>query len=223
MTPRIIHVFSTYSHRNIGDKKRHAEAASSWWRAYKNSHVEWVNVSVPETSLKRNAKTVLGDAKTLPFIRDVIDDGIEQAHGQPDDLIVWSNDDVCFTEDITNDIWWAACGWASRRDFMAVPRRITKDAVAKGRFHPGCDLAFFTVAQWADIRQKMPDMLLAREAFDLILMHVLAGFGGKEIKDVLAHSMHFQYWVSHSSDPSSMHNKSLAESYREANGIKKHW
>lgn len=223
MNPRIIHVFATYEHRNIGDKKRHAEASASWWRAYRNSPVPWINVSVPETSLKRNAATVLGDAKTLPFVRDVIESGIEQAHGQPDDLVVWSNNDVCFTEDITNDIILAGMGWASRRDFMAVPRRITKESVKKGYGHPGADLFVFPVSEWAEMRQKLPDMLLAREAFDLIWIHVLQRMGGKEIKDVLAHSMHQQYWVEHSGDPSSMHNKSLAEAYRESNGIKKHW
>lgn len=218
MTPRIIHVFSTYSHRNIGDKKRHAEAASSWWLAYKNSHVEWVNVSVPETSLKRNAATVLGDAKTLPFIKCVLEDGMEQARAQPSDIVFLCNEDVGIAESIGEDIIATRIGWASRRDFMALPRRLTKEAIAKGSPHPGIDAFWFPVSDWPVLRNAFPDMILSRSRWDLVYRAVLGLNGGKEIVNVLGHVLHGQKWLASETEPAGIHNIKCYDEYVAANG-----
>lgn len=217
---RIIHLFSSYSHRNIGDAKRHSEAKASWWRAYKHSpDVQWVNVSVTEGDLKRNAKTVLGDPKALPFIRDYVDDGLEQARAMPDDMFAVTNDDCALVETIAEDLIAASIGWGSRRDFMALPRRVTKETTAKGHDHPGCDLFFMPVAAWAAVRAEFPDMVHGREAWDLVMRAILRKRGGKEVFNCVAHSMHMAYWLSHSDDPSSRHNQALAEQYRIANDL----
>lgn len=226
MPARILHIWSNWARKKPGDQRRHADARASWHRAYGtvgDCSGRWLNVAVDEKDMPRNAKTVLGDPFPLPFVIDIIDMGIEQAKGQPNEYVCWSNDDTNFVEDIANHLCEAKLGWASRRDFLSVPRRVTRESVVKGHKHEGCDLTFFSVAQWAGIRKKLPDMVLAREQFDLIWKDVIARMGGNEIKDVIAHAMHSTYWLAHSSDPSAMHNKALSEQYRVDNGMKKHW
>jgi hypothetical protein len=222
MSGRIIHIFSQWNRTRPGDQRRHADAVASWHHAHRTAG-DWVLVPVDEGDMKRNAKTVLGDPFPLPFVRDVIDMGIEQARGQPNDLALWVNDDSCLTQDIANDLMETQLGWASRRDFMAVPRRLTKETVAKGHFHPGADLTVFPVSRWTEMRQKLPDMVLCREQFDVIWKDLIGRMGGKEIKNVVAHMMHANYWESHSSDPSAMHNKEASEQYRRDNGMPTHW
>lgn len=214
---RIIHIFSQWARPRMGDRKRHSEAAASWHHAHRTAG-EWMLVPVDEARMARNAKTVLGDPFPLPFVRDVIDMGIEQAHANADDLVVWSNDDICFAEDIANDLLETRLGWASRRDFMAVPRRCTKASIAKGYAHPGVDSFSCPVALWTKIRQDMPDMFIARSRFDLVLRDVLKRNGGKEIVNVLAHSLHHQDWIASEQEPAGIHNIKCYDEYVEKHG-----
>lgn len=217
MANRIIHIYSDYTRAKIGDVKRHKEAASSWARAFRG--VEYQCIPVHEEGLQRNAKTVLGDIKTLPFWKDVIDAGIERTRPSDGDVVVWTNDDVAISEGTGLEILEMKCGWASRRDFMALPRRVTKDAVAKGSPHPGADMLFFPVDQWPMLRTQFPDFVLGREAFDMVYRNILCGVAwAGELKNVLAHSLHEQHWQKYWDHPSSKHNNRLGAEYASSKG-----
>jgi hypothetical protein len=217
MPNRIIHIFSKYEPPRVGDRKRIADAQASWFRAYRMAG-DWVNVPVLEAGMKRNAKTVLGDNKPIPFLLDIIDAGIEQAHAAPSDIVFFCNSDVSIAEDIALDIEAHPVSYASRRDFMAVPRRVTKQSVARGAAHPGIDAFSFPVALWPKIRQEMPDMLIARSRWDLVFRHVLKRNGGVELKDVLAHILHGQEWLASEEEPSGLWNIEKYWAYEEAHG-----
>lgn len=213
---RIIHIFSSYPHRCAGDVRRHQEAKASWYRAYKHSaDAEWVHCAVAEGSLKRSAATVLGDPKPLPFIKNILEAGMEQARAQPSDIVFLCNEDVAIAEDIEIDLIATRMGWASRRDFMALPRRVTKESIAKGSAHPGADAFFFVAGDWPQLRDKFPDMILARSRWDLVYRSVLQRNGGKEIVNVLAHVAHPQKWIAAEEEPAGLWNIKLFEEYEK--------
>jgi hypothetical protein len=215
--PRIIHIFSQWHRTRLGDQRRHADAVASWSRAF--AGVDHLCIPIHETSLKRNAKTVLGDQRTLPFWKDIIDAGIEQAHAAPDDIIAWTNDDVAIAEGAGLEIAEMKCGYGSRRDFMALPRRVTKESVAKGASHMGADLLFFPAEQWPMLRTQFPDFVLGREAFDIVYRNIIVGVAhGGRLENVLAHAIHEQHWQKYWDHPSSKHNNKLGAEYAEKMG-----
>lgn len=217
--PRIIHIHSSYHHPKVGDAKRHSEARASWYKAYKHSpDVEWVHAAVPESATKRNAATITGHGKPLPFIKDYVDAGLEMAHAQPSDLFAVCNDDCAFAENIEEDILQAGIGWCSRKDFIALPRRITKQAISTGSPHPGCDLFFMPVSKWAEVRKDFPDFIHGLSRWDLVMMAVLKKHGGQEIFNCIAHSMHPQAWLKAESEPGGLWNIKLFEEWETANG-----
>jgi hypothetical protein len=218
---RIVHVYSSFTPPRLGDRKRISDAQASWWRAYKTAG-EWLQEPVFEADMKRNAKTVLGDKKPIPFLLDIIDMGIEQATQHNgitgNDRVFFCNSDVAVAEDIANDIMAHPVTYASRRDFMAVPRRCTRDAISKGSAHPGMDAFSFPVGMWPKIRQEMPDMLIGRSRWDLVARDVLKRNGGVEIYNALGHVMHGQDWITSEEEPSGLWNIDLYWKYESEHG-----
>jgi hypothetical protein len=222
--PRIIHIFSRHLPARAGDMKRLNDAQRSWQWAYRHAG-DWLHVPVADKDMKRNAATALGDRKPIPFLREVIDTGIEMSRKQcdatPDDVVFFCNSDVHVAEDIADAILAQPVSYASRKDFMFVPRNCTRQVLAKGSPHPGIDAASFPVKLWPKIRREMPDMLIARSRFDLVLRSVLKRNGGVEIMDCIGHVLHGQEWLASESEPSGLHNIDLFWKYEK--DVEKLW
>ncbi len=207
---RIIQIFSQWLRPKAGDRRRHSDAVASWHHAHRTAG-DWVLVPVDEVDC-RNAKSI-GDKKPIPFLRSIIDVGLEQSHAQPSDTLFFINDDVHMAEDIGNDIATHPLSYASRRDFMAVPRRCTKASLSKGQNHPGLDAFSCPVALWPKIRREMPDMFIARSRFDLVLRSVLKRNGAVEIYNALGHVLHPQDWIASEEEPAGKWNIDLFWKY----------
>lgn len=212
----LIHTWCPPTHCNAGEAMRRRAAQSSWDRAYKSGN--WLPCEVAEKSLPRNASTALNDPRPLPFIRDIFDRAIEASHAQPYDILVFTNDDIAMAEEIGPLIEDVKMGWASRRDFMSIPRRVTREVLAKGADHPGVDIIFFPVHSWTLIRSIFPDMLLATERWDLVMRSVLKNAGGSEVRDIIAHAMHVAYWTRYWDNPAARHNCRLYDEYCAEHG-----
>lgn len=213
---KLIHTWCPPTSSNAGEKIRTHAARASWARAYKTG--DWVQCEVVEKSLRRNACTVLNDPRPLPFIRDIFDRAIETSHAAPEDIIVFTNDDIGMAEEIGPVIEDVKTGWASRKDFASIPRRVTREVLVKGADHPGVDLVFFPVYLWTDIRDMFPDMLLATERWDLVMRSVLKTIGGTEVRNVIAHGLHMAYWTRYSGNPSAEYNCKLYDEYCAKHG-----
>lgn len=217
---RIIQIYSENIRFRHGERKRVAEAQATWFRAHGHRSVcaaRWQLVSVQEKDLHRNAATVLGDPKPIPYIKDIVDSGLDQVKAAPNDHFIFLNDDCGVVENIADDIC-SGMGYASRRDFISIPRRLTKESVAKGAPHVGIDAIWMPVYEWAAVRNDFPDMLLGRSRWDLVMRRVLKNRGAKEAFNCLAHQLHEPWWIASENDPSGLWNIKCFEEFEKANG-----
>jgi hypothetical protein len=162
---------------------------------------------------KRSAKDI-GDARPLPYLRDILAAGLEAGDGIGNaDVVIWTNDDCGFTPGALD----AIKAHVSRWDFGCVRR----DPQHMGRE------AFFFRASWLrDNLAKMPDVIMGTCVFDLTLAKWLRGLRGiKTTMENLAldfppvdlpaglvsHVEHESSWLAHQDAPSAEWNRKLFE------------
>lgn len=156
----IIHLWSLFSPTDPDAQRRHALAQSTW------ASQPWRELPVDDATLPRLFDE---NGRKLPFVRDLFD---RAADGGPSTgIVIFTNADIGVVWDAAFRIALAlqvnGAGYSFRRDFgrlSAVPSDITQ-----GADYPGTDLFFFRVGWWQKHRAQMPDMLLAREAWDACL------------------------------------------------------
>lgn len=170
---------------------------------------------------KRNA-TSIGD-KPLPFIRDMLDQANEMAN--PKDIIVILNADIGVVPGITGEILDAcqlhgAC-YAQRMDFKKIQRTIINEKEASiGDKYCGVDLFAMTKEWWNTFGKSFPDMLLGREAWDMIMRYIVKINGGKELFSAIYHERHGSYWYSNIKCNGNEYNRELAREWLKLNNKK---
>ena len=212
---KVIHVWSQRQ-RWGADQRRHELALSSWQREYKTGC--WVSVPVTQAQLRRNAKTTLRDPRELPFLRDLLDLATKQA--ATDDLICFCNDDTVWAHGITDTVLHVKhCAFASRHEFVRLPKMPTCIEIIIARKHCGCDFFVFRPRWWQANRRDMPDMILGCEAWDLVLRKLMASCNGAELHAAIAHEEHGATWQGRRNDPSALHNRKLAGEWLAKRGL----
>ncbi len=202
----LIHVWSQYGVSGR-DLARHLIARQSWEREYTSGG--WKAVVVLERSLRRTARTALGDSRKLPFVRDLLDKATARALGKG--LVVFSNNDVIFAVGLTDTLRNVElCAFASRHEFVRLPQAPTCLEILCARKHCGADLFAMTPAWWRAHRRDYPDMLLGAPAWDMVMRRLMQLTGGIELHAALAHEEHLSHWLTHRSDPSATYNEALA-------------
>lgn len=173
----------------------------------------WRSELALDEPLPRNA-TSLGEVPPLPFIRDLVERGFEGGS----DFVALSNADIGFTPGITGQVLDAlaaggAC-WAHRWDFYRVNQLARSEAqVRKARWYPGSDFFAFTRDWWNTHGRVFPDMVLGREAWDLIMRHTMRRAGGREIHLAIYHERHESPWEVTRDLPGNGYNRKLAEQW----------
>lgn len=164
--------------------------------------------------------TSIGDAP-VPFIRDMIEQACREA--EPRDIICIANADIGFVPGITGEILdacynFGSC-YAQRHDFRRIERLIVNEVeCAAGKKYPGADLFAFTKEWWDKRNQFFPDMLLGREAWDMIMRDLIRSTGGIELHNAIYHEMHDSHWLKHRGCAGNEYNKKLASAWLAANG-----
>lgn len=198
------------------DKRRHEVAFKSWLREYDTGH--WFPCEIDEAQLPRTSKSALRDSRKLPFLRDLLD--IAARAAQPDDLLIYSNDDNVFSPGLTDTLLALTTpAWAHRMEFVRLPVQPTCLDIVTARKHPGSDLFAIPPLWWAKHRDEMPDMVIGCEAVDLIMRKLMRLTGGVELHAAIAHEEHQSWWLSHRSDPGERHNVRLAEEWLAKRGL----
>ena len=217
---RLIHCWNDYTYRKQDAQYRHGIAKESWEREYKKGR--WIPRPVYDAELPRNANSV-GESKPLPFVNDIINMACDQA--QPDDLIVLTNDDTIFVEGLTERLLALdAPRWSSRWEHQKVKGPLNCETIKKNAAwkHVGADIFVFTRKWWMEFGRELPDFLLAKEQWDLILRTLINLRGGREEDALCAHIMHDPEWHSPAQRESvgNLFNRESAQKFVRANQLR---
>lgn len=208
---RIIHAWNDYPYRPSDAQWRHEIAKRSWEEEYKRGR--WIPCPVYDAQLSRNAQSI-GEPKPLPFVNDIIDAAASQA--QPDDYICLTNDDTIFVHGLTDLILDGPMQWSSRWEHITVKEPLTRETIQKNAWkHVGADIFIFTKRWWLEVRSEFPDMILAREAWDLVLRTLIGLKGGQESIALCGHIIHQPEWHSpqHRESVSNIFNREAARGF----------
>lgn len=214
--PRLLFVFSEYRKNGI-DEQRRCDNASTTWQFHFNQGTllsfPVLNADLPRTSAH------LGDSRPVPYVKDLIDYGIQFA--MADDIVVIANRDICLTtvaperieEGVKRGKGFTA---AIRRNWSQMPAGRLRRTVLNCKPDGGFDLFAMTPAWWAAHRDKMPDMLLGREAWDTVLRNIAEDLAGKDayVDDATYHEYHHSFWLREKmTNPGQIHNRKLAREF----------
>ncbi len=204
---------------------RRTSIARASWREEQAWAGGWSQLLVPESELPRSA-TALGDPRRCPFYRDLIDAAASRVDFR--DVIVVSNSDVGiapgFTGWLVEALLRSEAVYTHRWDrHERISRPLISEAeVSAGRWYPGSDCWAFTKAWWTTWGDRFPDMVLGREAGDLVLRHVVKQGGGVEIPSCVWHERHASFWEANGNRnelAGNLHNRVLATTFlREFGG-----
>jgi len=210
----LVHVYNEYD-REGESSRRHKFARASWEREYEFGN--WKPYPVHEGQLERNSGEL--DDRRIPFLKDLIDFTVRHKHLKADAIVVFTNDDTCFTPGLTQmilrEVGMKGAAFAKRRDFkQRLSRLLDAHEIRKAYFYTGQDLFAFTVEWWKQHKDEMPDMLIAFEAWDWILRELILLHGGGELFDAIYHEYHPAYWQEHRLElKGNIYNRNLARKW----------
>lgn len=149
--PRVIHAFDQ---RDVSIPR--VERAQSSW-----GELGWVQAPYGRAKYRRSAKDI-GDARELPFLRDVLANALEVASDR--DFIVFTNDDITLRPSVDSDVRRLLA-----KAVMVTGRRVDVSEGGRpvGGQHPGRDLVAFR-AGWLRLNLgSIPDFILGASKWDI--------------------------------------------------------
>lgn len=214
--PQLLFVFNEYRKNGIEEQRRCDNASLTWQFHFNQGTL--LSFPVRDTDLPRSS-TELGDSRPVPYVKDLIDYGIRFA--TQDDIVVLANRDICLTtvapERITEGVKRGKGFTAAiRRDWPQAPPGLLRRTVMNCKPDGGFDLFAMTPDWWSRHRDKMPDMLLGREAWDTVLRFMAEDDAGKSVyvDDVTYHEFHRSFWFKEKlTNPGQIHNRKLAREF----------
>lgn len=213
----IWHAYSAYRPKDPDTLRRMNVAAQTW------ATQMWKELPIPDNP----AHLFRDNGGAVPRIRELWDAACK---GKPDsDIIVFTNSDICVTQDCSMRIVAALqsinAAYCFRRDFGRLDAPLPAGTIKKGQPYVGSDLYAFRVGWWRKNREHFPDMLLGRECWDAI-MRLLIDWThpgqNPTLYDLIYHEKHASTWENprnRRSLPSQRHNISLAKGWMLAYGF----
>lgn len=176
----------------------------------------------PQLRFARDSRKVGDEQPPVPFVRDMISQGMAYATS-PEDILFLTNADVGFIPAITRAADWLRCAHhMRRRDFPRIDRPITPEQIVEGEEYPGADGFAFTVKWWKEHGRLFPDMLLGRYGWDSAMRNLVRRSGGAEVKNQLWHESHSAPWSETAYDiehnAGNRHNRTLLLKWIEQYG-----
>jgi hypothetical protein len=167
--PQLILVHAPYQPKDKEESRRMANAHTTWRFLF--GQFQMLERAVWEREITRTGRDV-GDEHGTPYIRDLLDAGAKTA--LPEDIIVYINEDIGLTTEAAQRL---VAGVERGKGVTICPRRVLTcpepgrayRSVKNCKVDGGMDVIAMTPAWWAAHREKMPDMLTGREAWDLCM------------------------------------------------------
>jgi len=167
----IIHVSSIYRAKDDDSIRRNEFAQKTWLSFYESGNV------IPAM--------VYDDNDELPKIKDIFEWGYKFCKND-DDIILYTNSDICITEDAYNKILESCkryqCTFSFRKDFdkleeIKTPSEVSKSLFSNGSRTPkGADVFAVTKRWWLEWRDYLPDnQIIGRPTWDWIF-RITMGF-----------------------------------------------
>lgn len=227
-------IFVYYDNPSNGEEEaeRYAMARATW--DYHFSQGDLIEVPVRAKDLTRTSLG-LGDTREVPYIRDLFDAGCTVA--APEDVVVVCNSDILlsstlFSRIIEGVIRGKGATCCQRRRVEPKLGRIYKDFTGC-KTDGGFDVFAVTLSWWRTHREKMPDMLLGREAWDTcfrVLVEEIADGRGRlstvsgqpeqwarsnaYTDHVAGHKNHYSNWIAERlTNQGQIHNRALARNF----------
>lgn len=229
---RIIFVYYDNAINDDDERTRYAAARATW--DYQFNQGDVIEVPIKAGQLPRTSLAI-GDSRELPYIRDLFDAGCALA--APEDIVVLCNSDILlsagmFPRLIEGVIRGKGATCCQRRRLDPKQGRIYKDFTGC-KTDGGFDVFAVTPHWWRTHREKMPDMLLGREAWDTcfrVLVEELADGRGRlstvsglpeqwarsnaYTDHVAGHKNHFSNWIAERlTNKGQIHNRGLARNF----------
>jgi hypothetical protein len=216
LPPKIVWVTSSPSELSHDAAKRLKIARRSIEQENELSGGRWIEC---DFVAPRDGREV-GD-KPVPFIRNMLDQACGVA--EDEDIVLILNSDIGVCTGITGEIidaceMFGSC-YSQRMDFRRIDRTMVNEIeIATGTKYPGADFFAFKKKWWIKRSQFFPDMLLGREAWDMIMRDLVRSTGGIELHNATYHEMHESHWLQNRQCAGNEHNKRLAREWLAANG-----
>lgn len=216
----LIHLWSLFTPKDPGAAARHLLARSSWEKQL------WSELPIADSELPR---LFTEGNKRLPFIRDLFDAATVEADLQ--DIVVYSNSDIGFCDMAAFRIAFALqandAGYSFRRDIAPRTTLPTDEEVASGSEYCGTDVFFFRVHWWKSCRDRFPDLLIAREAWDACLRVLMEATNHEKplsLPDLCWHVRHSGngHWEAPQNRytlPGQIHNLEHAKAFLKRQGL----
>ena len=224
---RLYHVVERHE-EPIPDQRPRKEFAQRSWDALYDQGVVPCHTWV----YKRNAHDTIGDRRDLPYLKDVLAEGLGQTQGE-DDIVFWCNDDNWLHPRLVARLRchcaiYEACT-SQRCEFQGpiVPGKTPAEYAKLGAYHMGRDIFAGTVRWFTKHWDEIPDFLLGASDFDLCLAALVRKDKGfitnrKNIEDCIwpcelprgyvCHQHHEPFWHRPDNEhtaPSQLYNRKL--------------
>lgn len=175
-----IHVVNIFNPSNEDDHRRHFQAIKNWYQFYEKGII--TPRFIYDNEFERNS-THVGDKKSMPFIKDIINISIRYL--RDNDVIILTNSDILFANDFIPNvrpyIEKYGCSFGFRYDSYEEIDDInmsSEDIESLLKWYVGSDVFVFTKQWWTRWGSLFPDLLIGKPNWDWI-MRVLMGYSVK--------------------------------------------
>lgn len=216
----IIHLWHFMGHADEETHRRLQVARQSREAEYLENPGVWIS---PALTFSRDSRRI-GDEKPVPFVRDMITQGMAYAKS-PDTILFLTNADIGFAPDITLALSEHALENAvhmRRRDLPRVDHPLSAAEISTGTEYPGGDGFAFTAAWWKKNGKIFPDMVLGRYGWDSAMRNMIRRAKGVELKNQIWHEAHAGDWNTPGyeieANAGNRHNRALLTAWIEKFG-----
>lgn len=187
----ICHFWTSYEPSDPAARERQRVARITW------STQLWTELPVRDSDLPRLWEE---EGRRYPYVRDLFDFA---ARGRADrDILAYTNADICVSSDcalqVARLLQSTDALYAMRRDFNHdFHEPIPDDVIPRGDAYVGSDFYACRAGWWRRWRDEFPDMIVALEAWDAVLRHLIEFTNpgrAVSLSNVIYHRRHSSFW-----------------------------